>query len=50
MIASLTVIFPAPPNVKLKVPVIAAPDATFNVNVPLSELILVSAVKVMAPA
>ena len=50
VIASLTVIFPAPPNVKLKVPVIAAPDATSNVNVPLSELILVSAVKVIAPA
>jgi hypothetical protein len=38
-IGSVTVIFPAPPKVKLCVPVIALP-LTSRVNVPLSELIL----------
>ena len=38
-IGSATVIFPAPPRIKLKVPVIALPLATSKVNVPESELI-----------
>ena len=39
-IGSATVMLPDPPKVKLKVPVIAFPLATFKVNVSESELIL----------
>ena len=41
---------PAPPNVRLCVPVIISPEARSNVSVPESELIRVAAARVIAPA
>jgi len=43
------VTLPDPPKVILKVPVIASPLATSNVNVPESELILEAEACVIAP-
>ena len=49
LIIVLTVVFPLPPTVKLKLlPVIASVDL-FKVNVPESELILESEAKVINP-
>ena len=51
VIGSATVILPAPPKVKLNVPVMPSPDVTSKVSVvPLSALIRASAAKVIAPA
>ena len=50
VIGSATVTLPDPPKVILKVPVIASPLATSNVNVPESELILEAEACVIAPA
>ena len=50
-IGSLIVVFPDPPKVTaLLVPVIAFPELTSKVNVPLSELILVVPDNVTKPA
>ena len=48
-IGSATVISPDPTKVILKVPAIAFPLSTFKVNIPESELILVSEACVIAP-
>ena len=50
-IGSFTVVFPDPPKViAVLVPVIAFPELTSKVNVPLSELILVVPERVINPA
>ena len=49
-IGSAIVKLPAPPKVKLYVPVIAFPEATSNEFVPASAFILVAAPKVINPA